>query len=110
MFFPPKNKSMTFDSCLKETPMFDDFFSKKIPLAIIGALLLQASTAIWWAATKDSDDRFQQQRIDRVEQSMSRTQDAQTEIVERLARIEERVNAEASSLDRIEQHLGAFRK
>ncbi len=88
----------------------DDIFDRRIPLAIVGALLLQAGTGVWWAATKDSDDRFQQQHISELEQAMTQTKEAQSQVLERLARIEERMNGEKSVLDRIEKQLGAQRR
>ncbi len=88
----------------------EELFDRRIPLAVIAALLLQAATVVWWAATKDSDDRFQQQRIAAVEQAAAQMRDGQTAMIERLARIEERVNAEVFTLDRIEKKLGASRK
>lgn len=88
----------------------EDLLDRRVPLAIIAALLLQAGGAVWWAATKDSDDRFHQQRIDRLETAMAQTREGQGEVLERLARIEERVNAESASLDRIEKRLGGSRR
>ena len=84
----------------------DVVFDRRVPLALAAALLLQAGTAVWWAATKDSDDRFHQQRIERLEAAMTQAKEGQAEVLERLARIEERVNAESASLDRIEKRLG----
>jgi hypothetical protein len=88
----------------------DDLFDRRIPLAICAALLMQAGTAVWWASAKESDDRFQQQRIEHLEQTTSEMRDNETQILERLARIEERVNGEASVLDRIERQLGVPRR
>ncbi|HEU0117834.1 MAG TPA: hypothetical protein VFR09_04300 [Alphaproteobacteria bacterium] len=88
----------------------DDIFDRRIPLALGLALFLQASGAVWWAATKDSDDRFQQQRITGLEQALAQTKDGQVQMIERLARIEERMNAEVFILDRIEKQLGASQR
>ena len=87
-----------------------NLFGRRIPLAICVALLMQGATAVWWAASKESDDHFQLQRIEHLEQSTSETRDTETQMLERLARIEERVNGEASVLDRIERQLGAPRR
>lgn len=89
---------------------FDDLIDRRVPLAIVAALLLQGATAVWWAATKDSDDRFQQQRIAGLEQAASQTRDSQSQVIERLARIEERTNAAMRALDRIEKQLGSSRR
>ncbi len=87
-----------------------DLFDRRIPLAICAALLMQGGTAVWWASAKESDDRFQQQRIEHLEQAASETRDIDTQMLERLARIEERVNGEATVLDRIERQMGAQRR
>jgi hypothetical protein len=88
----------------------DDLLDRRIPLAICLALLMQGGTAVWWAACKDSDDRFQQQRIEHLEQASTETRDTETQVLERLARIEERINGEAAVLDRIEKQTGAARR
>jgi len=85
----------------------EDVLDRRFPLVIVLALLLQAATAVWWAATKDSDDRFQQQRIGNLEQAVSQTKEGQILVLERLARIEERQNVQIYALDRISKQLGS---
>ena len=90
---------------------FDNFIDLRVPLAVV--LALSAAGRIRrarWAATKDSDDRTHQQRIDRLEQMAAQAKEGEAEVTERLARIEERVNAESSVLDRIEKQIGAPRR
>jgi len=86
--------------------IMEDLLNKRVPLAILAALLLQAGTAIWWAAATDAEARFQQERTAHLEQASERAADGQTRLLDRLARIEERVNAENQSLERIEKQLG----
>jgi uncharacterized protein HemX len=88
----------------------EDLFDRRVPLAIVAALCLQAGGIVWWAATRDSDAHFQQRRIDHLEEAANETRASQTEMLQRLARIEERVTAEASSIERIEKQLGRERR
>jgi hypothetical protein len=88
----------------------EELIDQHVPLAVVAALLLQAGTAVWWAATKDSDDRFEQQRVHSLEIEVEQTRDGQAQMIERLARIEERVNAELFMLEQLEKRLGTVRK
>lgn len=88
---------------------FEELADQRVPLAVICALLLQAGTAVWWAATKDSDDRFEQQRVSALTQEVAQTKEGQAQMIERLARIEERVNAELFMLGQLEKRLGTAR-
>jgi hypothetical protein len=83
----------------------EDLLDRRVPLAIALALCLQGGGAVWWAAGRDADMRFQQRRIDRLEQSTTDNRTSETDILERLARIEERTMAASASLDRIEKRL-----
>lgn len=91
----------------EKTMTFDEIIDRRVPLAVAFALFLQLAAAIWWAATKDSDDHFQQQRITVLEQQAMQTKDSQAQVIERLARIEERVNDELFMLGQLEKRLGA---
>ena len=84
---------------------FEDVFDRRVPLAMVLALLVQAGTAVWWAATKDSDDRFLQVRVEHLENAQTQTHAEGSQVLERLARIEERENNNAVMLDRIEKRL-----
>lgn len=84
----------------------ENVFEQRVPLAIVIALFVQAAGVVWWISARDADVTFQQRRIDRLEQAANETRTSQTEMLERLARIEERVIAEAASLERIEKHMG----
>lgn len=88
----------------------DDLLNRRIPLAIVAALCVQAGGIVWWAATHDADAHFQQHRIDHLEQTANDASASQTEILERLARIEERVTDETETLKRIDQQLNRSRR
>jgi hypothetical protein len=82
---------------------------RRIPLSIAAIFLLQAGTAIWWAASTEAETKFQQSRIGNLEQTSERAVDFQMQMNDRLARIEERMAAETQSLARIEKQLGTHR-
>ncbi|MDD3287429.1 MAG: hypothetical protein PHX43_00285 [Alphaproteobacteria bacterium] len=78
---------------------------RRVPLALIFAVLLQAATVVWWASAKERDVFFINQRVSELEINLSRTSGAYGQVAERLARIEERMSAQMSSLERIEKQL-----
>jgi hypothetical protein len=80
------------------------------PLALIAALLIQGATIVWWASAKDRDSFFIEQRVSSLEATMTRGADTQSQTLERLARIEERISAQSAVLDRIERQLTAKNK
>jgi hypothetical protein len=90
----------------------EDLIDRRVPLALALALALclQGGGIVWWAGARDADLHFQARRIDHLEQSASDTRASQTEILERLARIEERVTAEADLLARIDRQTGRSRR
>jgi hypothetical protein len=87
-----------------------EVLGRHAPLALVAALLLQGATIVWWASAKERDSFFLEQRVSNLETSFSHTTEAQNQTLERLARIEERVNAQLAVLDRIERQLSAARK
>jgi hypothetical protein len=88
--------------------MIEETFNRRLPLAIAAALLLQAGTAVWWAASHDAEARFEDERLAALEQAVYRLDDNNTHLIERLARLEERTNAENEALTRIEKRLGTL--
>ncbi|NTU76219.1 MAG: hypothetical protein HGA90_00130 [Alphaproteobacteria bacterium] len=83
---------------------------KHVPLALVASLLIQGATIVWWASAKERDNFFLTQRVANVESGLARTSEGQGQLIERLARIEERVNAQLILLDRIEKQLDGARK
>ncbi|QQR69125.1 MAG: hypothetical protein IPI58_00055 [Alphaproteobacteria bacterium] len=78
---------------------------KKVPIALIVTLLLQAAGAVWWVSTKDAEDRHRDQRISGIELAIVKAGDTQDTINDRLTRIEERSAATNATLERIEAIL-----
>ncbi len=61
---------------------------RRVPLGFIAALLLQAATAVWWAAGKDAQDMSRDRRLGAIEQQQQHTQNYEVQVIERLARLE----------------------
>jgi hypothetical protein len=83
---------------------------RHLPLVFVLALLLQGASAVWWVSAKDRDTFFLEQRVNALEAGFAHASEAQGQTLERLARIEERVNAQFNLLDRIEKHLSPLGK
>ena len=82
---------------------------KGIPLAIIVTILVQGATAVWWVSAKARDTYFLEQRVSSLESGATRTQDSQGQMLQRLVRIEERVNAQVALLERIDKQVAGLR-
>jgi hypothetical protein len=78
---------------------------RRVPLALVLALFLQAAGAVWWASAKETQDHFRDRRLDEIEQHHSASGDRQVEMLERLSRLEAQGEAIASSLKRVEARL-----
>lgn len=74
-----------------------------LPLAILVTLLLQGGSVIWWVASKNRDSVFMEQRVAHLEGSLNLSGDVQGQILQRLARLEERIAAQTLLLERIEK-------
>lgn len=73
--------------------------------ALVLALLIQAAGIVWWASAQDRDGYFLAQRVSNLETGLAHEADGQNQMLERLARIEERVNTQLVFLDRIEKQV-----
>jgi len=90
-----------------ETP---GIIGRHVPLALVAAVLLQGATVVWWASAKERDLFFMEQRVSVIEAAQTQQSQTQSQILERLARIEERLNAHLAVLEKIERKLGAARR
>jgi hypothetical protein len=91
-------------------PMESGGKGTNVPLALLLAVVLQLASGVWWVSAKDREHFFLEQRVNGLEANLVRTSDGQTQMMERLARIEERVNAQLDLLDRIEKRLPGSNK
>ena len=78
---------------------------RRIPLALIATLLMEFGGFVWWFSSVESRLTMKEQRLSRVEQRLDDDQRMISFIGERLARIEERTNAQIDLLKRIETRL-----
>lgn len=88
-------KTMKFD--IEELP------TRHMPLALAFAVLLQAAAIVWWASAKERDAFFLSSRVSVLEARQPRMSEIETQMLERMARIEERLASQGVSLDRIEK-------
>ncbi len=79
---------------------------KRVPVALIMALLMQTGLGVWWAATLDAENRHLTVRVDRLESSVSKNDELVRTIEQRLAKIEAYSAAQA---DATRELLKAFR-
>lgn len=71
-------------------------FMRRIPLAFMFTLLMQAAAAVWWASATAAQDNARDQRIGQIEARAGFYETRQIEIIERLARLE--AHAESQNL------------
>lgn len=67
----------------------DWHLDKKVTLAIIVALLLNAGSSVWWAARLDQSVSNHAERLERLDSAVISLGSQQSGLVEKLARIEE---------------------
>ena len=76
-----------------------------VPVALAFALLVQAGSIVWWTSAHDRNDAFNEQRVVVLETRVGRTDEIENQILQRLARIEERGDAQVRALDWIEKQM-----
>lgn len=83
---------------------------KKIPLSLIFVLLLQTGTFITWAAKLDASVADHERRISMSESYDREYSRANLELCQRLARVEEKVVAQMTLLQRIDETINRIHK
>lgn len=76
-----------------------------LPVALLVTFLVHASAVVWWASAKVQDTRYLSKRVGQLEELSGVQHKAQNIILERLARIEERISSQRNLLDRIDKYL-----
>ncbi len=83
---------------------------KRVPLSIIGAIMLQTCTIVWWAAGIDARLNDHETRLTKEETFVSKHVDEGRDVYERIVRLEERfqnqeriLTTQANTLLRIEE-------
>lgn len=78
---------------------------KRVPVAMIVAIVAQFAGFIWWAATTDARLGDHSRRIDRMEIGNVESGRALNSLSEKFARVDERMAAQLEILRRIETQL-----
>lgn len=78
---------------------------RHVPLALLVTVFLHCATAVWWVSGRARDAVFLERRVGQVEEILGQRRRSEELVIERLARIEERVNAQLLLLDRIEKQF-----
>lgn len=81
------------------------WLDRRVPLGLIMALLAQAGSVVWWAASTAQQDRFQDTRLVQTELVLGRYASEQSAMIERLARIETRSEHQLEILKQIQKRL-----
>jgi hypothetical protein len=81
------------------------WLDRRLSAGIIIAMLAQAGSIVWWAATKEQLDHFQQSRLEHIEVVTNRQSIEQGLMLERLARIEARGESLLELMRRIQEKL-----
>ena len=82
-----------------------DGLHPKLPLALLLGALLQAGGALWWAAQQGSAIRYDEVRLDAVETQLQGNAQLDRQLLDRLARIEERLSAQVALLSDLKSDL-----
>jgi thiosulfate reductase cytochrome b subunit len=78
---------------------------RRVPLALVLTLFLQAAMGVWWASASAAQDHFRDRRLDALEQNISMNNDRQVAVLERLAKLEAVAEEAHAILQRIETRL-----
>lgn len=78
---------------------------KRVPLALIFAMLMQTAAIVWWAADLSANDHMQDNRIQKLEHEADQQAAALTAIAIRLEKIDGRLETQVQLMQRIEKRL-----
>lgn len=81
-----------------------------LSLTIVVTVLLQCGGAVWWVSAQARDGYFMERRVTEMEGALAKTTEGAGALNERLARIEERLAAQAVLLGRIEKNIALLGK
>ncbi len=79
---------------------------RKVTLGLIIAIMFNASSSIWWAASLNSQVMNQQKTMDAYGTQITAINLAQAGVGERLAKMEAGIIYQTKALDRIEEKIG----
>jgi hypothetical protein len=76
---------------------------KKVPIALIITLVLQAAAFIWWAASQSALINLHERRLDTAERRIDSGDGRSQVLSEKIVRIEANTESIVSSINRIER-------
>ena len=96
---------------MNDTPETGDWMlDKRVPIALILAILTQTAAGVWWAASQTARLDTAERRMTLLEASDTKMADAQIRSSEALAAIKASQDAMRSALDRIERNIDSTRR
>lgn len=78
---------------------------KHVPIAVVGAILLQAGSTIWWASTVETRISSAVEKINNIETQIRMREQYEREVIGTLARMDERQKQQAEILNKIEAKI-----
>lgn len=78
---------------------------KKVPIALIFAIVVQSFAAIWWAASVDARLTYAEDTVIKLTLNLDKTEDKANITNERMARVEGMLESIDSRLERITRLL-----
>lgn len=79
---------------------------KKVPLALIASLFIQAVTFVWWASAINSQSATHERRIDQAERRLDAQDNSLRLVSEKVIRIDANTENIGAAIIRIERVLG----
>jgi hypothetical protein len=95
---------------LQAQPQEPWHLDKKVPVALIVAIIMQTATAVWWAAGISARDNEQERRISSIEVWQDGTQQQLQKLNESVARMDERLGLQIELLKEIKTNIGGNRR
>lgn len=78
---------------------------KRVPIALIAAIIVQTVTIVWWAASIDARVIGHDRRIERIETTIERARENDSALIQRVTRMEERLDAMLAILRDVQTQL-----
>ena len=77
----------------------------KPPIAILFTFLIQGSALVWWVSARVQETHFIDRRVNKLEDVVHISGKLETQLLQRLARIEERLSAQGILLEKIDKRV-----
>lgn len=78
---------------------------KRVPIALIAAIVVQTVAIVWWAASIDARVGTTERRVERIETTIERARENDSALIQRVTRMEERLEAMLAILRDLQAQL-----